>query len=173
MVSSFFVISCASSPTSVKDAPTMEQVPPKPPLFILNQSDTVFIEKCGCSVRKLPVESGAGALGNAFLSNLTPESEREYELTCKGRVTNKTGYKLQNVHFQWEYLSATKFPIKKGPEREYVNNYILPKASANISIVIGNGTGIKDFYTKEVKHYECKIVSAVEVESGELVKNEK
>ncbi|WP_423790014.1 hypothetical protein [Leptospira levettii] len=162
------VLNCSSSPKESTQNIVAEPAPPaKPPLFLLNEKDTVFIEKCSCSVRKLPVESGAGALGNAFLSNLTPESDREYELSCKGKVTNKTGYKLQNVTFQWEYLSQTKFPISKGPAREYKNNYILPKSSASITIVIGSDTGIRNYFTKEVKYYECKILSAVEVETGE------
>lgn len=167
------LLSCANTKEQTKETQVIDTTPPKPPLFVLNEKETVYIEKCSCSVRKLPVESGAGAFGNAFMAGLTPESDREYELSCKGKVTNKTQYKLQNVKFQWEYLSATKFPIEKGPIREYKNNYISPKSTTNVSIVIGSDTGIRNFFTKEVKHYDCKVVSALEVESGEMVEMEK
>ncbi|WP_235593691.1 hypothetical protein [Leptospira interrogans] len=140
-----------------------------PPLLQLNTKETVSVDKCSCSVKKLPMESGAGEFGNAFLAHLTPESDREYELTCKGKITNKTKYKLQNVQLQWEYLSATKFPIKKGPVREYENNYIFPNKESNVSIVIGQDRGIKNFFIKEVKHYDCKLISAIEVNSGETL----
>lgn len=163
------LLSCATSETQKIEDAKVQEVIKKEPLFQLNTKDTVSIEKCSCSVRKLPVESGAGAFGNAFLSNLTPESDREYELACKGKVTNKTQYKLQNVKFQWEFLSATKYPMGKSPIREYKNNYILPKSSANVSIIIGTDTGIKNYYTKEVKSYDCKIVSAIDVASNEIV----
>ena len=162
-------ISCASYETKSNIETSAQEVFKKAPLFVLNSKDTLLIDKCSCSVKKLPVESGAGAFGNAFMSNLTPEADREYELTCKGKVTNKTQYKLQNVKFQWEYLSATKFPMGKGPIREYKNNYILPKSSANVSIVIGTDTGIKNYYTKEVKSYDCKVVSAIDVDSNEII----
>lgn len=162
------IAQCASAPSETI-VNNIEPVSIKEPLFILNTKETLYVEKCSCSVRKLPMESGAGAMGNAFLSNLTPESDREYELSCKGKVVNKTKYKLQNVTFQWEYLSATKFPMGKSSIREYKNNYILPKSTANISIVIGSDTGIKNYYTKEVKSYDCKVISATDTETGEII----
>ncbi|EKO24638.1 hypothetical protein [Leptospira interrogans] len=170
VIVSFFFLTCSSqNEQTLNPIPVASQPPPKPALFLLNKKDTVYIEKCSCSVRKLPMQSGAGHFGDAFLAHLTPESDREFELTCKGKITNKTLYKLQNVQLQWEYLSATKFPIEKGPVREYQNNYILPKSVANISLVIGRNSGIKNFFTKEVKHYECKITSVVESESSETI----
>ncbi|EKR73162.1 hypothetical protein LEP1GSC041_1452 [Leptospira noguchii str. 2006001870] len=171
----FFVVGVlfCSAPQKQENVESTIPLPISPPLFLLNEKDTMYIEKCSCSIRKLPMESGAGDFGNAFLAHLTPESDREFELTCKGKVTNKTQYKLQNVQFQWEYLSATKFPIKKGPVREYQNNYILPKTVTNINLVIGTDVGIKNFFTKEAKHYECKIISAIEVNSGEEILTKK
>ncbi|EMN84430.1 hypothetical protein LEP1GSC107_2432, partial [Leptospira interrogans serovar Grippotyphosa str. UI 12769] len=116
VIVSFFFLTCSSqNEQTLKPIPVVSQPPPKPALFLLNKKDTVYIEKCSCSVRKLPMQSGAGHFGDAFLAHLTPESDREFELTCKGKITNKTLYKLQNVQLQWEYLSATKFPIEKGP----------------------------------------------------------
>ncbi|UOG31847.1 hypothetical protein [Leptospira noguchii] len=169
IILSLFLVTCSSqNEQTIKPIPVVAQ-PPKVDLFLLNKKDTVYVEKCSCSIRRLPMESGAGAFGDVLIAHFTPESDREFELTCKGKITNKTQYKLQNVQLQWEYLSATKFPIEKGPVREYQNNYILPKATTNVSLLIGKNSGIKNFFTKEAKHYECKIISVVETASGDTI----
>jgi hypothetical protein len=157
----------SSTPNPQTVAPVVEEIiEKKPPLFLLNKKETVQVSACSCKaiLQNNEDRNIAGKLVNIF----TKEADREFKLTCKGTVNNKTKFKLSNMQVVFHLLSETEYPLFDTKPVEYLNNYILPNKKGNFEIDVLYDTGLSIFM-KKVAKVSCEIKSIKETQSGEIL----
>jgi len=167
--------SCASENTNSRanrESPNSPQsadvtaVEKKPPLFLLNTKETILAS--GCTCKAILQNNEERNFAGRFANILTKEADREFKLTCKGSVNNKTKYKLSNMKVVFHLLSETEYPLYDSNPMEYMNNYILPNKKSNFEIDVLYERGLSIFM-KKVAKVSCEIKSIKETTTGEIL----
>jgi hypothetical protein len=166
--------SCVSEPVATKTTKELEpikEVPPmpvekKPPLFLLNQKDTIQLSNCKCKAVLLNNEERNFA--GRFVNIMTPEADREFKMVCSGSLNNKTKYKLSNMNVVFHLMSATEYPLYDSKPVEFLDNYILPNKKSNFEIDVLYERGLS-LFMKKVAKVNCEIHSIKETVTGEVL----
>jgi hypothetical protein len=171
----FRLSSCASESIQSREnreaseSPKNSEVTPvekKPPLFLLNSKETILLSACTC--KAILQNNEERNFAGRFANILTKEADREFKLTCKGSVNNKSKFKLSNMKVVFHLLSETEYPLYDSNPMEYMNNYILPNKKSNFEIDVLYERGLSIFM-KKVAKVTCEIKSIKETTTGEIL----
>jgi hypothetical protein len=163
---------CATETVSTEPSITQENkveiplIEKKPPLFYLNQKDTILLSNCKC--RAVLQNNEERNFAGRFVNILTKEADREFKMICGGSLINKTKYKLANMKVVFHLMSSTEYPLFDSKPIEFLDNYILPNKKSNFEMDVLYERGLSIFM-KKVTKVSCEIHSIRETVSGEIL----